>query len=371
MAAPEPEVVEVDVGLAGSFSPPTWLRDLGLLSWLVVGIGIVGVGAIWVLGQTSTIVVPVILGVIIGAVAGPLVGWLERHRVPRPAGAALVLVGVIVLGIVIVLLVLGGLDSEASSVSAAMQDATTQIDDWLRKLGISNTEIKSDLEKAIPKAGTALLSGVTGAIAGLSSVVAMVTFAAFATFFILKDGPSMRAWADRHMGVPLPVAQVISGDTLKALRAYFLGVTIVALFNAVVIGGGALILGVPLAGTIAVVTFVGAYVPFLGAWVAGFFAVALAIAGTDTQTAAAMAVIALLANGLLQQIVQPIAFGATLALNPLVVLVVTIAGGGLFGMVGLVLAAPLTSAVVNITKDLQVARAPEAGSPPPEGAAPA
>ena len=72
-----------------------------------------------------------------------------------------------------------------------------------------------------------------------------------------------------------------------------------------------------------------------------------------------MLVIVLLANGMLQQVVQPIAFGATLDLNPLAVLFVTIAAGSLFGMIGLILAAPLTSAAVHISRDLRAARAAE------------
>jgi putative heme transporter len=166
----------------------------------------------------------------------------------------------------------------------------------------------------------------------------------------------MRRWINEHLGLPKPVAEVVTGETLRALRQYFLGVTIVAAFNAVVIGLGAWILGVPLAGTIAVVTFVGAYVPFIGAWVSGAFAVALALAGAGETAAIVMAVIALLANGMLQQVVQPIAFGATLGLNPLVVLITTIAGGCLFGMIGLVLAAPVTSAIVRISHHLAAAR---------------
>jgi predicted PurR-regulated permease PerM len=72
--------------------------------------------------------------------------------------------------------------------------------------------------------------------------------------------------------------------------------------------------------------------------------------------ALAMLVVVLLANGTLQQIVQPIAFGATLDLNPLAVLIVTIAAGSLFGMVGLILGAPITSAAVHISRDLGLAR---------------
>jgi predicted PurR-regulated permease PerM len=124
---------------------------------------------------------------------------------------------------------------------------------------------------------------------------------------------------------------------------------------------------VTLAGTIAVVTFVTAYVPFVGAFVAGFFAVLLALADEGTGAAVVMLIVVVLANGALQQIVQPIAFGATLQLNPLVVLIVTIAGGSLFGMVGLVLAAPLTSAASHIVGDLAAARQARAE----EGSAPA
>ena len=178
----------------------------------------------------------------------------------------------------------------------------------------------------------------------------------------------MRAAIDRRLGVPLPVAQTITGGVIRSLRRYFLGVTIVAAFNGVVVGLGALALGVPLAGTIAVVTFVTAYVPFIGAFVAGAFAVILALGSEGTQTALIMLVIVILANGLLQNIVQPVAFGATLSLNPLVVLIVTIGAGCLFGMIGLVLAAPLTSAAVHISGDLAKARA-AARNPVPSPAA--
>ena len=113
---------------------------------------------------------------------------------------------------------------------------------------------------------------------------------------------------------------------------------------------------VPLAATIAVVTFVTAYIPFIGAFVAGAFAVMLALGTQGTSTAVAMLVVVLLANGGLQNIVQPIAFGATLRLNPLLVLVVTISAGALFGMIGMVLAAPLTSATFQISSQLAAVR---------------
>jgi predicted PurR-regulated permease PerM len=71
------------------FASPAWLRDLGFSSWLLVGFVVIIVRVVWLLDQTSTIVMPVILAAVLGAVAGPWVGWLERHGVRRAGGAIL------------------------------------------------------------------------------------------------------------------------------------------------------------------------------------------------------------------------------------------------------------------------------------------
>ena len=205
-------------------------------------------------------------------------------------------------------------------------------------------------------------------VEGLSSLAFFLALAALSLFFLLKDGPTIRAWVERQMGVPADVAHVITRRSLGSLRGYFLGVTIVAAFNAVVVGIGALILGIPLAGTIAAVTFLGAYVPYLGAWAAGAFAVLMALGGAGVEAAAAMAVLQLLANGILQQLVQPFAMGAALGIHPLAVLIVTIGAGALFGAAGLILAAPVTSAIVKITADLSRAQSEAAAPPEPDPA---
>ena len=162
--------------------------------------------------------------------------------------------------------------------------------------------------------------------------------------------------------MPKPLAETIGRRVLGSLRGYFLGVTIVAAFNAVVVTLGALVLGVPLVGTIAAVT-IGAYIPYLGAWAAGAFAVLIALGSSGTDAAAGMIVVQLLANGILQQLVQPFAMGAALGIHPLAVLIVTIAGGALFGTIGLILAAPLTSAITDLRRPGEGSRSRGAGRP--------
>ncbi|HEU4658728.1 MAG TPA: AI-2E family transporter, partial [Capillimicrobium sp.] len=223
------------------------------------------------------------------------------------------------------------------------------------------------LSSAVP----ALLHGLGTGLSALSSLVVFLALTILSLFFLLKDGPLIRGWAEGHLGVPVAVAHGMGDRVIQSLRGYFFGVTIVALFNAAVVVLGALVLGVPQLAAIAAVTFLGAYVPYLGAWGAGVFVVLIALGGAGPQEAAAMIVVQLLANGILQQLVQPIAYGAALGLHPLAVLVATMAGGALFGAVGLILAAPLLAAATRIAGDLAAARsAPEApgaiASPSPD-----
>jgi putative heme transporter len=340
------------------FAPPQWLQDLGLVAWFLVGLGLVVFGVTWLLAETSTIVSPVVAGTIVAAVAGPAVSWLQQRRVPRAAGAALMLLLVLALTVVVFLLVVHGIVAQGDQIRSLATEAADKVQGWANDAGVDGTSSANDnVKSAVPNIGETLLKGVAGGIEGLTSLAFFISFALFSTFFLLKDGPTIKRFVDRNLGIPLEVARVVTGDVLSSLRRYFLGVSIVAAFNAVVVGIAAWILGVPLAGTIAVVTFVTAYVPFIGAFVSGAFAVILALASEGTGVALAMLVVVLLANGTLQQIVQPIAFGATLDLNPLAVLIVTIAAGSLFGMVGLILGAPITSAAVHISRDLRAAKA--------------
>jgi predicted PurR-regulated permease PerM len=372
----QPTVVQIDASaLSRVFSAPMWLRDLGLLSWFLVGLGLVLVGAVWLIGLTSTITEPVLVGAILATVAGPLVSRLKQRGVPRAAGAALVLLALLALGVIIGLMVFGGIYENSAEIKQSLSQAVDKIEGWANDAGAGGTSsTTSDAKSGVSQTGESLLEGVVDGIQGITSLVFFLTFAVFSTFFLLKDGPAVRAFIDRNLGVPTAVATTITSNVIKSLRRYFLGVSIVAAFNAVVVGIGAYLLDVPLAGTIAVVTFVTAYVPFIGAFVSGAFAVLLALSSQGTTTAAIMLVIVILANGLLQNVVQPIAFGSTLDLNPLVVLIVTIGFGCIFGMVGLILGAPLTSAALHISRELAAAKEREAaagaGRAPPPGPEP-
>jgi predicted PurR-regulated permease PerM len=364
----EPAAVEFDPQqLTGLFSPPRWLQDLGTTAWLGVGVTLLLVGTVWLLSLTQTIVVPVIAAAVIAAVISPLLGWLERRGLSRGLGAALLLLALILIALGVILATLAGITSQLAGLGGELDAAKAQGAGWLQDLGVSAHTAQTttlDLSQTIDRAVPALLNGLVGGLRSLSSLVVFLSLTALSLFFLLKDGRTIRAWAERHMRVPDRVAHQMTGRVLQSLRGYFVGVTIVAAFNAVVVTLGALLLGVPEVGAITIVTFLGAYVPYLGAWGAGAFSVLVALGGAGTDAAIGMIVVQLLANGVLQQMVQPIAYGAALGIHPLAVLIVTIAGGALFGAVGLILAAPLTSAATRIATDLARNAAPPDAVPP-------
>jgi putative heme transporter len=363
----EGDYVEIDAReLTGVFAAPAWLRDIGLTSWLLVGVALLLMGLVWLASLTQTIVAPVVTAAVVAAVASPLVAWMNGHRIPRPLAAILIMLGLIGVGVALFLMVVGGITSEAGDIGNQLSDARSTLQGWLEDVGIDPStaaEANKNAAASVSSSFSQLKDGIANSISALSGLAFFLALTILSLFFLLSDGPKIRHWAEGHFGVPRPVAHIISGRTLGALRGYFLGVTIVAGFNAVVVTIGALILGVPLVGTIAAVTFVGGFIPYLGAWTAAAFSVLLALGGAGPEAAGGMVIVQLLANGILQQLVQPFAMGAALGIHPLAVLIVTIAGGALFGAAGLILSAPLVSAVVRISDDLAHARDAEEQTP--------
>jgi predicted PurR-regulated permease PerM len=255
----------------------------------LVGVILLLAGTVWFLSLTAVIFIPLVVAGVISAVAEPLVSLLERHGVPRLLGTGLVLLGIVAAGLLAGYLVLSGIGSETSGITEHLTAAADKLEGWLKDLGVSDGKAHAanqDLSAGTSDSFQALLGGVATGIEKLSSLAFFLAMTILSLIFLLKDGPTIRSWSERHMGVPAEVARTITGRTAESLRGYFLGVTIVAAFSAVLVGGGALVLGVPLAGTIAVVTFIGGYVPYLGAWTAGAFSVLIALGGSGTDAAA-------------------------------------------------------------------------------------
>ena len=202
-------------------------------------------------------------------------------------------------------------------------------------------------------------SGLTsraGAI--LDSAVGIVTgliLGALVLYYMLKDGHMFAEWAARSPRAAGSSDQInrILHESATTVRTYFRSRTVLSFVVAVFIGIAMWILGVPLPFAIALVNFIGGYIPYFGAFLGGAFAVLLALAEGGVGQAAWALAIVLGANLALENLLEPKILGDSFKLHPIVVLLVTMFGGIVAGLVGLVLAVPLTTISIYVFGELR------------------
>ena len=331
-------------GITG-FETQPWFRTLGVGSWLALGIACVLALALFLVALVAEVAIPLAIAGVLAAILVPLVDGLERWRVPRWLGATLVLILGLSLIVATVALIVSAIFSQSDEIWSQLEASLEQVGDSdTAPLAGASDELIGVAHEVV----RLLTSGLLGSLfSSASSFVVGTVLAIFMLLFLLKDWSQITTWAVGHIGLPTEVGHSILDGTVSAFRGYATGLTIIGAANAAVVAIGALVLGVPLAGTIALVSFITSYVPYLGAFVAGAFAVLIAYGSGGLGVAIAMLAIVLLANNTIQNLIEPFAFGSRLHLHPLAVLLTVTTATMLFGVMGAILAAPLTSAGVN------------------------
>jgi predicted PurR-regulated permease PerM len=255
--------------------------------------------------------------------------------------------------------VVQGIAQEAPEIGSVMSEAEDEVSAWLTSAGISPpaaADATSSAVNAGQSATRTLVSGILSGLGALSSILFMLFIGSVIFLFMLLNGARYKAWFVRHSGLSLGTIEPVVHDSASAIRGYFKGTTILAVTNAVPVGITAWLLGVPLVGAIALVTFITAYVPFYGAIIAGLFACLIALGSQGLTTALIMLAVLLLVNNVLQNFFAPFAYGSSLQLDPLVVLLVTTGAGLIGGVPLIVLAAPLTAIITRAAARLAAAR---------------
>ena len=355
---------------------PRWLRIAGVNGWL--GLGLAGAAAviIWGVGYTSSLVVPFLFAAVLAILFTPVVEWLTRHRIPRVAAAILVLLGLVVVAVASTLAVVQGIAQVAPEIGTVISSAFDDVAGWLTTAGISQptaSDVTSTAFDAGKSATASLVGGILSGLGVLSSVLFMLFIGSVIFLFMLLNGERYQTWFVRHSGMSVNTVEPVVHDAASAIRGYFRGTTVLAVTNAVPVAITAWLLGVPLVGAITLVTFITAYIPFYGAIIAGVFACLVALGSQGLATALIMLAVLLLVNNVLQNFFAPFAYGSSLNLDPLVVLLVTTGAGLVGGVALIVLAAPLTSVIIRTAERVAAARnAPaELGpEPAPEPAIP-
>ena len=352
---------------------PRWLRLAGGAGWLALGaIGAAAV-LVWAFSYVSLLMIPFLFAAVLAILFTPVVEWLTKHRVPRFLAAVLVLLGLVVVAVVSTLAVVQGIAQVAPQIGEVISGAADEVTAWLNSAGV-NPPTASDVTSSAVNAGSAatrtLVRGVLSGLGALSSIVFMLFIGSVIFLFMLLHGARYQAWFVNHSGFSLSTIEPVVHDSASAIRGYFKGTTILAVTNAVPVGLTAWLLGVPLVGAISLVTFITAYIPFFGAIVAGVFACLLALGSQGLATALIMLAVLLLVNNVLQNFFAPVAYGSSLKLDPLVVLLVITLAGLVGGVALIIMAAPLTAIISRAAGRLAAERpaAAESVALPPAGA---
>lgn len=347
---------------------PLYLR-VGRYGWASLGIAGMLVLAAIVVGSLSLVMVPVILAIFPAALLMPASCWLKRRGL-RPAAAAL-------LTIVVLLGLLGGIftvlgmfvATEAPSLRDSLGEGVAELEQTIEAdpLGLgydfpgfgvlaqeAGETLREDAdgeggeESALPSTPAQAAGTVTEGLAGL--VLALIVL-----FFYLKDEGRLadglittlpRRW-QHH-------ATELAQRFWRTTGAYFRGQLLVALVDAVFIGIGLALLGVPLVVPLAVLVFFGALFPIIGALVSGGVAVVVALADSGPVTALLVLGVVLLVQQIEGHVLQPVIMSNAVALHPLVIILSLTAGSVLLGILGAFLAVPVAA---GIARALDYARA--------------
>jgi predicted PurR-regulated permease PerM len=339
---------------------PTWLVALGVRSWLAVGfLAVLGV-IITLIGIASGLVGPLIIAVVIGMLFYPLVDWMEKRKVPRAAGAAIVMLLLIVLAVGVVWITVEGILSQADEIVAGVQAGIAALGDWLEAQDISD-ELVDSVSSSISSAAPRVAQGVAGALSsGLSGLIALgfgLFLGIFMLFYVLSDWHNIAKWVGAHLGYPEDLGIGMVQDSTDSVRGYYKGVTISSIWVAVLIGLTMWVLGLPLAIPIALVTFFTAYIPYLGAIFSGAFAFIVALGSGGIEQAIIVLVVVLVTQNVVQTVVSNKYAALELEMHPLVALIATILGGTFAGLIGAILGAPFAAVMIRANQRVKAYKA--------------
>ncbi|NMR19836.1 AI-2E family transporter [Cellulomonas fimi] len=322
-------------------------------SWRVVAIVAATAVLFYLLAYFKVLVVAVAVALLLTVLLTPFTRWLERVlRFRRGAAAATSVVGLLVL--VSGLIALAG-NSIVNGFGALADQAFQGLDTLLTWLSTGPLSLSADqiqqyrdqLTSSISDNASTVLAGALSATTTIGHVLAGALITLFCTLFFLLDGGRIWAWV---VGL-LPVGSrerthQAARRGLVTLGGYTRTQILVALVDAIGIGLGAAILRVPLALPLAVLVFLGSFIPIVGALVSGSVAVLVALVAHGPVIALVMLAVVLLVQQIEGHVLQPLLMGHAVSLHPVAVVLVVAAGSLTAGIAGALFAVPL-AAVVN------------------------
>ena len=339
------------------------LTRVGIGIWTIIGAIVVVAIVSIVLAALSELMLPMVFAAMMGAVLYPIALRLQRRL--KPAIASILIVG----GSIVAVAAVTSLAVRA--VIEETDELSQEIDAALDSLSSSTESVQldvaalEDLREAIASIAGMIGRGLlTGLVSGVGAVIGFVggsILGALILYYVLKDGPEIRSSMIRWLPERFRAeADSFVSSSVRAVRGYWAGRSVMSALVTLVVVVVSLLMGLPLIATIGVVNFVGGFIPYIGAFIGGSLASLLALSNGGIDQGLLMLVVVLVANLLLENLLEPRIMGDRLRIHPLAVLLATTAGGVVGGILGLILAVPVTVVGIDLLRRLRRLGAPTA-----------
>jgi predicted PurR-regulated permease PerM len=318
-------------------------------SWRLLVVGAAAAVVFLVLSRMRIIVLPTIVALLATSVLYPPVAWLRARGWPRLLATWTVLLAAIATVAAVVAALSWQVAGEVDELDVSIEQGVTDVEDWLvdGPLGLSRSSVTEAYAQGREwvTSGEGLLStGIASQAVVAVEVVAGLLLALVLVFFFLKDGERMWQAVTGRLGTRAAAHVDPAGRRAWAtLSGYVRGTAVVAAVDAVLIGVAVAVLGVPFALPLAALTFAGAFLPIVGAVVAGSIAVLVALATQGVVTALILLGVVVLVQQVEGDVLQPIVLGRAVRLHPVVILLAVAGGAALGGIVGAFLAVPVVA----------------------------
>jgi predicted PurR-regulated permease PerM len=351
------------------------MRVAAAWSWRILLVAAVVALLVFLVVQLRLIVIPLLIAVLVSALLKPVVDVLVRHRWPKGLAIALAMVGTLAVVSGLIFLAISQITSQFASVQARTMTAYGDFKAFLlaSPLHVTEAQLNDFIAQAfdsLQQDSQVLLSGALSIGSTLGHVATGVFLTLFCLLFMLIDGRTIWRWTVRVFPQRARPAVDSAGRAgWRTLGNYVRTQILVASIDAVGIGLGAFILGVPLAIPVAVLVFLGSFVPIVGAVVTGAVAVFLALVYNGPLIALLMLGVVLLVQQLEGHVLQPLIMGTAVKVHPLAV-VLAVAGGTLVaGIPGALFAVPVVAVINVMVHTIASGTWRTGGTAPPEPAA--
>ena len=333
---------------------PAGLLRAGLICGSVLLVAAVVVGVAWLLARLAPVTLAVVAALLLCALLTPVVDLLDRSRLPRGLAALAGVLGLLAVLVAPLVLVGQQIAGQFGDLGGRLDEGIAQIRGWLTNgpLPISEQQLDQTWQQARDAAAKAMPSPASGA-ALAAEVIGAALLTIVLLFFLLKDGHQMWAWLlDRLPDRWRHRTDAAGSAGWHALAGYVRGTIIVASVDAIGIGAALLIVGVPLALPLTLLTFVAAFVPIIGATVAGAAAVLVALVANGPTEALIILAAVIIVQQTEGNLLEPLVMGRAVRLHPAVILVAVSAGTVLAGVAGAIVAVPLVAVTYRVVTTL-------------------